>query len=92
MKTRIFWGLVLAGVLALPLTAQGGRGNASYGYEPAASDPPPVKTEHSIEVNGKTLRYTAEVGKIPIPDASGKTMGHIFYVAYLLDHPDSGHP
>lgn len=71
--------------------AQGPRPE-TYGYEPAATDPPPVKTQHSITVHGATLRYTAEVGKIPIPDASGKTMGHMFYVAYLLDNPAPGKP
>jgi carboxypeptidase C (cathepsin A) len=69
-----------------------GRGAPTWGYEPAKTDPPPVKTEHSITVHGKTLRYTAEVGKIPIPDASGKTMGHMFYVAYILNHPPPNRP
>ncbi|MGN6591692.1 MAG: S10 family peptidase [Terriglobales bacterium] len=94
-KHLVRWlGLAVAAALtAIPAAAQGGRGGTQpYAYEPAASDPPPVKTQHSITVNGKTLSYTAEVGKIPIPDASGKTMGHMFYVAYILNHPDSGHP
>ena len=85
--------LGLALLAGLPAAAQApGRGGPMYGYEPAKTDPPPVKTEHSITVNGKTLRYTAEVGKIPIPDASGKTMGHMFYVAYILDNPAPGRP
>lgn len=92
MNGRVLWGLALAAALALPAAGQAGRGNSSYGYEPEASDVPAVKTEHSINVNGKTLRYTAEVGKIAIPDESGKTMGHIFYVAYVLDNPDPAHP
>ncbi|MGH9476996.1 MAG: S10 family peptidase [Terriglobales bacterium] len=79
--------------LALATLAQGrGPQQPSYGYEPEATDPPPIKTQHSITVNGTTLHYTAEIGKIPIPDATGKTMGHIFYVAYLLDHPAPGKP
>ncbi|TAN21816.1 MAG: peptidase S10 [Acidobacteria bacterium] len=79
-------------VLSIGLLASAQRRRPeTFGYEPAATDPPPVKTHHSITVNGKTLSYTAEVGKIPIPDASGKTMGHMFYVAYMLDHPDPAH-
>ncbi len=97
MKQRnVGWtGLALAvGLAAVPAAAQfPGRGAApTFAYEKAATDPPPVKTEHSITVNGQTLRYTAEVGKIPIPDASGKTMGHMFYVAYILDNPTPGKP
>ncbi|TAN21817.1 MAG: peptidase S10 [Acidobacteria bacterium] len=69
-----------------------GRGNQMYGFEPEATDPPPVKTHHSVTIDGKTYQYTAEVGKMPIADASGKTMGHMFYVAYLVDNPDPSHP
>ncbi|MGH9478157.1 MAG: S10 family peptidase [Terriglobales bacterium] len=85
------WALLLLCALSLPAAAQG-RGAQSFAYEPAATDPLPVKTTHSITVNGRTLSYTAEVGKIAIPDASGKTMGHMFYVAYILDNPTPGRP
>ncbi|MGH9468135.1 MAG: hypothetical protein ACRD1Y_12355, partial [Terriglobales bacterium] len=71
MKIRMLPFVALAFGLAasLPAAAQFGRRPQNFGYETAATDPPPVKTEHSITVNGKTLNYTAEVGKIPIPDA-----------------------
>ncbi|MGH9468133.1 MAG: S10 family peptidase [Terriglobales bacterium] len=90
-----WFGLILALALAasLPAFAQSRSQNPPpFAYETAATDPPPVKTHHRITVNGKTLSYTAEVGKIPIPDASGKTMGHMFYVAYILDNADPSHP
>src|SRR6185312_4244932 len=97
MHSRVVrWtGVALAGALAawLPAAAQGrGRGaaqNDPFAYETAATDPPPVSTHHSITVNGKTLSYTATVGKIPVPDETGKTEGHMFYVAYTLDNADS---
>ncbi|MGH9488083.1 MAG: S10 family peptidase [Terriglobales bacterium] len=87
-------GLAAALALAasLPAAAQFGRRQQNFGYEPQATDPPPVKTQHSITVDGETLHYTAEVGKIPVPDATGKTMGHMFYVAYIVDNPDPAHP
>jgi carboxypeptidase C (cathepsin A) len=85
-------GLGLACAAWLPAAAQGRGGTQSFAYETAASDPPPVKTQHSITVNGRTLRYTATVGKMPVPDASGKTMGHMFYVAYTLDQPAGAAP
>ncbi|TAN21815.1 MAG: peptidase S10 [Acidobacteria bacterium] len=96
MTSRCFrWtGLVLGLALAasVPATAQFAARPQTFAYETAATDPPPVKTQHSITVGGKTLSYTAEVGKIAVPDASGKTMGHMFYVAYILDNPDPSHP
>ncbi|HXR98758.1 MAG TPA: hypothetical protein VN709_13035 [Terriglobales bacterium] len=89
--------LLLAAGCALPAAAQGrgGRGPAaapSFAYETAETDPPPVSTHHSITVNGHELSYTATVGKMPVPDDSGKTEGHMFYVAYTLDNPDKAHP
>jgi carboxypeptidase C (cathepsin A) len=94
MNQRVLGWTLAMGMMALPAVAQfPGRGAAPmFGFETAKTDPPPVKTEHSITVNGKTLSYTAEVGKIPIPDASGKTMGHMFYVAYILNNPAPGRP
>jgi len=44
-----------------------------------------VVTHHSINVDGKTLNYTATVAQMPLKDASGKTEAHIFYMAYTLD-------
>ncbi len=78
--------VVLGMMACLPAAAQFRMGPQAFGYEPQATDPPPVKTQHSITVNGQTLSYTAEVGKIPVPDSTGKTMGHMFYVAYILNN------
>jgi carboxypeptidase C (cathepsin A) len=96
-RTLRWTGVALACALAawLPAAAQGrgnGAGNDPFAYETAASDPPPVVTHHSITVNGRTLAYTATVGKIPVPDETGKTEGHMFYVAYTLDGADASHP
>ncbi|MGH9413721.1 MAG: S10 family peptidase [Terriglobales bacterium] len=88
--TGLALGLAMAATL--PAMAQFGGAPQTYAYETAATDPPPVKTHHSITVDGKTLGYTAEIGKIPVPDASGKTMAHMFYVAYILDNNDASHP
>jgi len=108
MKNRAWgWLAAAAAVLAwsaLPLVAQapggrggrgaqaGGGGGGSFSYETGDTDPPPVITHHSITVNGKELAYTAQVGKIPVPDAAGNVEGHMFYVAYILDNPDKSHP
>ncbi|HVA62091.1 MAG TPA: hypothetical protein VNF74_00085, partial [Terriglobales bacterium] len=91
---------VLGALLAawLPAAAQqrggrgGGRGPTQFQFETADTDAPPVVTHHTITVNGKELAYTATVGKIPVPDETGKIEGHMFYVAYTLDNPDKTHP
>jgi carboxypeptidase C (cathepsin A) len=66
---------------------RGGRGGVP-GPGPAIAaevDETPVVTHHSIQVNGKTINYTATAAQMPIKDAAGETEAHIFYVAYTLD-------
>jgi carboxypeptidase C (cathepsin A) len=67
----------------------GGRGRGGVsGPGPAIGgviDETPVVTHHSIQVDGKTLNYTATVGQMPLKDSSGNTEAHIFYMAYTLD-------
>lgn len=48
-------------------------------------EPEPVITHHEIRVNGKTLRYTATTGRLPIKNADGDTEAYMFFVAYTLD-------
>ncbi len=65
-----------------------GRGGGVAGPGPAIGgeiDETPVVTHHSINVNGKTLNYTATVAQMPLKDAAGDTEAHIFYMAYTLD-------
>ena len=60
-----------------------------------APEPPeekPVVTHHTLAVGGKTLRYTATTGLMPIRDASGKLEARIFYMAYTLDNPPARRP
>ena len=45
-------------------------------------------THHSIEVDGKTIHYTATVAQMPLKNPSGETEAHIFYMAYTLDGAD----
>jgi carboxypeptidase C (cathepsin A) len=67
----------------------GGRGRGGVnGPGPAVGgdvDETPVVTHHSINVDGKTLGYSATVAQMPLKDASGETEAHIFYMAYTLD-------
>jgi carboxypeptidase C (cathepsin A) len=45
----------------------------------------PVVTHHEIHVGGKTLKYTATVGMMPIKNRDGDTEARIFFMAYTLD-------
>jgi carboxypeptidase C (cathepsin A) len=47
---------------------------------------PPVVTHHEVRVGGKTLRYTATAGMMPLKNGdTGEVEAHIFYIAYTLD-------
>src|ERR1700687_6171601 len=50
---------------------------------------PPVVTHHQITLNGKTLRYTATAGRLPIKRDDGKTKAEMFFVAYTLDDQEA---
>jgi carboxypeptidase C (cathepsin A) len=53
---------------------------------PLIADEPAVVTQHEITVGGKTLKYTATTGYIPIKNpATLENEAHMFYVAYTLD-------
>lgn len=59
-------------------------GEAVPGVEPNLKDEPAVVTQHEILVGGRTLRYTATAGRLPLKDASGKITAEMFYVAYTV--------
>ncbi len=50
---------------------------------------PPVVTHHEIKLDGKTLRYTATAGRLPIKDPAGTIEAEMFFIAYTLDGADS---
>ncbi len=53
----------------------------------------PVITSHRITVGGKTLAYTAEVGRIAIRDAeTGGPRGWMGYIAYRVASPGKPRP
>ena len=49
----------------------------------------PVVTHHQIALDGKTLKYTATTGRLPIKRGDGKIEAEMFFVAYALDGQDS---
>lgn len=44
----------------------------------------PVQTQHSLELPGRTLSYTARAGVIPLKDEFDETEAEVFFVAYDL--------
>jgi carboxypeptidase C (cathepsin A) len=49
---------------------------------------PPIQTHHQAVIGGKTLRYTATAGRLPIKNAEGKIEAEMFFVAYTVDGVD----
>ncbi len=70
---------------AQPQAQPGGRGGGAAGNFGGTVDETPVVSNHSIQIGGKTLNYTATVAAMPLKNPSGETEAHIFYTAYTLD-------
>jgi len=74
---------------ASPAPSSAGPGQARGPQERPSPSPspeePPVVTKHEIRVGGRTLRYTATVGMMPIKNRDGETEARIFFMAYTLD-------
>ena len=52
-------------------------------------DEKPAVTHHTLQLDGKTLNYTATAAEMPLKNAEGETEAHIFYVAYTMDGADA---
>jgi carboxypeptidase C (cathepsin A) len=58
---------------------------AKQGWADAPVEERAVVTRHSVNAQGRTLRYTATAGTLTIRDVAGKPKGSMFYTAYTLD-------
>jgi carboxypeptidase C (cathepsin A) len=86
MRTRISLSALLIGALALfALSAPGQQARPPQQLQPAPGKAgteanllpdEPVVTQHSVQINGQEVRYTAEAGKLT---------AKMFYVAYTRD-------
>ena len=45
----------------------------------------PIETHHETSVGGRTLKYTARAGVLPLKDEFDETQAEIFFMAYELD-------
>jgi carboxypeptidase C (cathepsin A) len=50
--------------------------------------PPDAHVDQSIQVGGRTLKYTATVGTIPVYGADGKKTAEVVFTSYVMDGPD----
>lgn len=67
----------------------GGGGATTTTFHFDMKETPASITHHQITVNGRTLRYTATAGRMPIKNGEGTTEALMFYVAYTLDGADA---
>src|SRR5579862_8029578 len=50
--------------------------------------PPDAHVEQSIQMEGKTLHYTATVGTLAVRDSKGALSGEVVYTAYVVEGKD----
>ncbi|HSY71300.1 MAG TPA: hypothetical protein VK798_03630 [Alloacidobacterium sp.] len=63
---------------------------ADKGAERAGLPPLPADAhvQQSIQLDGKTLRYTVTVGTLPVRDKEGKEAGQVVFTAYTVEGSD----
>lgn len=69
-----------------PSEQKGGEEKKEERYD--MTEVPPVVTHHQIAVDGKTIKYTATAGRLPIKRGDGKIEAEMFFVAYTADTQD----
>ncbi len=47
--------------------------------------PAPAHVQQTMQLNGKTLRYTVAVGALPVRDKDGKTAGEVVLTTYTVE-------
>jgi carboxypeptidase C (cathepsin A) len=50
--------------------------------------PPDAHVEQSIQMEGKTLHYTATVGTLPVRDSKGTLSGEVVFTSYVVEGKD----
>src|SRR5580700_5496123 len=50
--------------------------------------PPDAHVEQSVQMEGKTLHYTATVGTLAVRDSKGALSGEVVYTAYAMEGKD----
>ncbi len=50
--------------------------------------PPEARVQQTVELDGKTLKYTVTVGALPVRDKDGKVAGEVVVTSYVVDGPN----
>ena len=81
------WHLLVAFVsVAAPLRAAHGQPPLPSPLSTSSQDEPIATSRHAVTLDGRTLRYTARAGRVPIRDnEAGEVHGQMFFVSYTLD-------
>ncbi len=86
--------LALALCLAPALFAQEAKPDAKPAGKPdekspMANDLPADKSvPQTMDLNGKTLKYTATIGTLPTKNNEGKATGEVVFTSYTMEGPD----
>lgn len=74
-----------------PRQIEGSKAEATKAPAPATAArlPADSRTSHTLNLAGRTLRFTATAGALPITNGSGRVLAEIAYVAYTLDNGDN---
>src|SRR6476646_2028355 len=87
---------LLAGTLALafaaPSFAEPARRPSESAKEQSAAAnrlPADVTTDQSVDLPGRTLKFKATAGSIPINNGEGKLQAEIAYIAYVRPEGDA---
>ncbi len=77
-----------AAVKNAPATKQADTANRATPSAPARQLPADVSTQHTLELPGRTLKFKATAGSIPLLSDDGKLLAEMGYVSYQLDGAD----
>src|ERR1051325_2644458 len=47
--------------------------------------PPDAHVDQTVQMNGKTIRYTATVGTLRVKNAENKPTGEVVYTSYIVE-------
>jgi carboxypeptidase C (cathepsin A) len=75
-----------AGAAAQASPSPSPGGSSQRPAEQPKAEELPIVTRHEIRVGGKTLRYTATVGLMPIKNREGEIEARMFYTSYTADN------
>jgi carboxypeptidase C (cathepsin A) len=73
---------------APPVRDEPGGAPAERREVATANEDKRIQSSHSVQVNGRELRYTATAGTLPVREEDGRLAARMFFVAYTKDGED----